>query len=79
MAAPTPPPSDLDRPSAGGDTPVGERLARARPESTVTLMVQAGQKPGGLDPSSASPAAAPAGPAPQGWWARLRAALTGKR
>ncbi len=51
-------------------------LKRANPESTVTLMVQAGQTPGSL-----FPAAAPSGeaPAPKGWWARLRAALGRKR
>jgi hypothetical protein len=49
-----------------------QQLSRARPESTVTLMVQSGQAPGGLTPKPASDAA----PAPKpGLWSRAWATM----
>jgi hypothetical protein len=71
-ATPTPPPRPADRPAVGA-----ERLAGARPESTVTLMVQSGQAPGALAPgvaSASAPGSAP-GAAKQGWLARWWAVL----
>ena len=54
MPAPTPAPKDSRAPSVAPH-PGAERLGKAKPESTVTLMVQSGEAPGGL---GAAPAAA---------------------
>ena len=74
MAAPNDPRQPPTPTAASTPTPTPavaspQRLAKARPESTVTLMVQSGQAPGGLVPTQ-SPSAAPAkniGPLARAW------------
>jgi len=71
----TPPPAKPSGPPSAAPAPTSpQRLGKARPESTVTLMVQSGQAPGGLSPAKA-PDAPPA--KPPSFFARAWAAIKG--
>ncbi len=50
MSDPKPPAPAAAKAGGGSRSPVAAKLAKARPESTVTLMIQSGQAPGGLKP-----------------------------
>ena len=75
MPAPNEPPSSGSS-TNGPQTPASpqQRMAKARPESTVTLMIQSGQAPGGLHPAQAQ--GSPPAPRPN-LFARAWAAFKG--